>query len=293
MAFLRGNKWLLITDGIMLIVVAVIGGLFYFQYQDLNSLKKQMSYSSELASQRMAILEETLATTSRELSQKLRDQQNQSIAMQDNLSGLSGTLGTLEKLSKTDRELLQKYSKVYFLSDNFVPLELANIAENYLYDKLKPQQFHAAALPFLERMLKQASLDLSIKIVSGYRSFGTQSTLKNGYLVTYGSGANQFSADQGYSEHQLGTAVDITTDDLKPSLDVKFEETPTFVWLNNNAFKYGFILSYPKNNKYYQYEPWHWRFVGVNLAKRLHQDGINFSDMDQRTIDSYLVNIFD
>ena len=135
--------------------------------------------------------------------------------------------------------------------------------------------------------------NVSLEISSAYRSFGTQSSLKSSYLVTYGSGANQFSADQGYSEHQLGTAVDLTTSGLKPVLDISFDKTPAFDWLTKYAYRYGFILSYPKNNAYYQYEPWHWRFVGVELATRLHNDGINFSDMDQREIDKYLASIFD
>jgi LAS superfamily LD-carboxypeptidase LdcB len=63
--------------------------------------------------------------------------------------------------------------------------------------------------------------------------------------------------------------------------------------MQNHAYIYGFVLSYPKNNGYYVYEPWHWRFVGVKLATDLHNQGKNFYDMDQRTIDTYLLNIFD
>jgi D-alanyl-D-alanine carboxypeptidase len=111
--------------------------------------------------------------------------------------------------------------------------------------------------------------------------------------VTYGSGANQFSADQGYSEHQLGTTVDLTTEGVKIPLTTNFEDTPSYKWLSENAYRYGFTLSYPKNNLYYEYEPWHWRFVGVELATKLYNEKIYFSDMEQRIIDTFLVNIFD
>ena len=111
--------------------------------------------------------------------------------------------------------------------------------------------------------------------------------------MTYGAGtANSFSADQGYSEHQLGTTVDMITSGLGGVLD-GFDTTKAYQWMLSNAYKYGFILSYPKNNNYYVYEPWHWRFVGIKFAKYLHDQKLNFYDLEQRTIDSYLVSIFD
>jgi D-alanyl-D-alanine carboxypeptidase len=102
---------------------------------------------------------------------------------------------------------------------------------------------------------------INLRIISAYRSFGSQSELKSSYLMTFGSGANKFSADQGYSEHQLGTALDFTTAELEANF-INFDKTTAYQWLLNNAFKYGFILSYPEGNQYYQFEPWHWRFVG-------------------------------
>lgn len=111
--------------------------------------------------------------------------------------------------------------------------------------------------------------------------------------MVYGAGtANSFSADQGYSEHQLGTAVDIITPGLGGVLD-GFDKTNAYQWMLQNAYKYGFILSFPQNNGYYVYEPWHWRFVGVKIATDLHNQNMHFYDMDQRVIDTYLVSIFD
>ena len=113
--------------------------------------------------------------------------------------------------------------------------------------------------------------------------------------MTYGTGANAFSADQGYSEHQLGTAVDLTTQkDGNRFSDASggFDSTDGYTWMTQNAYKYGFVLSYPKGNSYYIYEPWHWRFVGVALATRLHNEGKNFYDLDQREIDGYLGLMF-
>ncbi|MEK9173171.1 MAG: D-alanyl-D-alanine carboxypeptidase family protein, partial [Patescibacteria group bacterium] len=72
-----------------------------------------------------------------------------------------------------------------------------------------------------------------------------------------------------------------------------FEKTNSYKWLTENAYQYGYVLSYPPNNIYYQFEPWHWRFVGVALATKLHNDNKYFYDFPQREIDEYLVNIFD
>lgn len=290
----KGSKWLVISDGIVFIIVLIVAGAFYWQFNSIISLKNQMASSTQVLSERIVSLESGLALTSEDFSKKLQEQQRTSSDLQETISDVTDTVGTLEKLSKTDKELLQKYSRVYFLSDNYVPMSLEYIAEKYLFDPKKTIQFHSSALSFLNRMLNRAERDdISLRVVSAYRSFGAQTSLKNGYLVTYGSGSNQFSADQGYSEHQLGTAVDLAVASSTSPLAVSFESTPAFEWLKNNAYKYGFILSYPKNNAYYQYEPWHWRFVGVELATKLQEEGINFSDMEQREIDTYLVNIFD
>ena len=148
--------------------------------------------------------------------------------------------------------------------------------------------------PYLENLLKAAASDsVSLLVLSAYRSFCTQAALKTGYKVVYGTtAANKFSADQGYSEHQLGSTVDFTTQTGGETLS-GFDKTKSYEWLNQNAYKYGFILSYPKGNKFYQFEPWHWRFVGVELATKIHSENKNFYDMDQREINDFLVKIFD
>ncbi len=214
-------------------------------------------------------------------------------SLKEQIVSITGELTVLDKLSKTDRELLQKYSKVYFLNENYIPTSLATITPEFLFTKDKPLLIHANVAPHLEQMLEAAtSTGNPLLIVSAYRSFGTQAVLKSTYVVTYGTGANKFSAEQGYSEHQLGTALDFTTPKLWASY-AKFDGTSAYVWLTQNAYKYGFILSYPKQNTYYQFEPWHWRFVGVQLATKLHNEGKFFYDLDQREINTFLVNIFD
>ncbi len=223
----------------------------------------------------------------------LRRERNINDDFENQIRSLSGTVRDLDKLSRTDRELLQKYSRTYFLNENFVPLKLSQISNKYIMPGKKDQYFHGDAISFLERLLDDASrAGHNIKIISAYRSFDEQQELKGQFTQVYGGGANAFSADQGYSEHQLGTAVDIV-DTNTQTTSPTFASTDAYKWLKNNAHRYGFILSYPEGNQFYVFEPWHWRFVGVDLARDLDRSGDSFYDWEQRRIDEYLIKIFD
>ncbi|OGG59635.1 hypothetical protein A3C89_00245 [Candidatus Kaiserbacteria bacterium RIFCSPHIGHO2_02_FULL_50_50] len=211
----------------------------------------------------------------------------------DDLARVTDTVSDLEKLAKTDKELLMKYSKTYFLNEHYYPSSLTDIEDDYVWNGTE-KQFLAPAYPYLRKLMEAAADDgIDLTIVSAFRSGIEQAALKNAYTVQYGSGANTFSADQGYSEHQLGTAVDFSTKAASGSLTTSFDTTEAFTWLAKNAYRYGFILSYPKNNTYYIYEPWHWRFVGRNLARDLHDEEKTFTDMEQRKINEYLIDLFD
>jgi D-alanyl-D-alanine carboxypeptidase len=199
----------------------------------------------------------------------------------------------VQKVQNTDAELLKKYSKNYFLNENYKPSSLSTIPAEWQTSKKSPIEYLGPALPFIVKMFNAAESDgINLRVVSGFRSFEDQRDLKSAYRSSFGAGANKFSADQGYSEHQLGTAVDLSTKELDTSY-TSIANSSAYKWLQDNAYKYGYILSYPKGNAYYMYEPWHWRFVGVELATELHDRKINFYEMDQREIDRYLGKLFD
>jgi D-alanyl-D-alanine carboxypeptidase len=260
---------------------------FYQLWQSNSALADAAAREEEMA-EKLANLE----NDKHDLEEALDAEQRRNEENEEELEELAETVGMLDKLAKTDPELLAKYSKVYFLSENYVPKRLAQIPQKYIHDD-DDEFFLSQALPDLKDMLDDAAEDgVDITVVSGYRSFDTQKALKSGYSVTYGSGANAFSADQGYSEHQLGTTVDFSTKAAAGALD-GFQNAEAYAWLTKNAYKFGFILSYPAGNAYYQYEPWHWRFVGKELARDLRDDGKSFYDLDQRELDKYLVSIFD
>ena len=122
---------------------------------------------------------------------------------------------------------------------------------------------------------KEEGIILNIR--SGFRSYETQETLYNNYIARDGlEKASRYSAKPGYSEHQTGLAIDITTEDW-------FNDTKQAEWLYNNAYKYGFILRYPKGKEHitgYKYESWHYRYVGIEHSK-------NFA-MNDLTLEEYL-----
>lgn len=289
---------------LLVLLIASSHAFFWYEANEAEKVRLSQVATIEDKDQQLALKEAVirelsglLTMTSEELNQtedRLRGEKERNDNMANQISDLVGTVSDLDKLSKTDEELLQKYSKVYFLNEHYTPSNLSDVKKVYVYNEDRDYQIHSEVLPDLEKMLDNAKEDgIDIWVVSAFRSFQSQSQLKGAYTITYGNGANTFSADQGYSEHQLGTTVDLTTTGLSGGLTRSFATTPAFGWLKDNAHKYGFTLSYPENNSFYVYEPWHWRFVGKDLAYDLYNDGKYFYDLPQRDIDKYLLHIFD
>lgn len=280
-------------------IVLLLGTLGYggYRYRNLNRTSLTQQDTITTLRDTIAALQNNLSLTEYErdkLTTVLGETEQKAGTLEAEKTELAGTVDTLKKLTTLDPELLKKYSKVYFLNEHYVPTSLIDISEKYVSGAGRKLQFHGDAWPYLQDLLDDSTADgVALRIQSAYRSYGTQASLKAAYKVTYGTtAANRFSAEQGYSEHQLGTTVDFSTA-KSASLTTTFDTTPESKWLVANAYKYGFVISYPKNNKYYVYEPWHWRFVGVALATKLHDDKTFLYDVDQRTIDEYLLQIFD
>jgi LAS superfamily LD-carboxypeptidase LdcB len=282
-----------------LILVAGLGYGVYFSYtthQELKNTQKELEITTQSSLEATHLLEEKikeLTTENENLNGVLTEEQKKNLDLEKLKKKNAKKIDTLEKLTTIDPELLKKYSKVFFLSENYNPPKLADIEERFKIKAEKELQVLEDVSPYLQDLLEDAdAAGVNLRVISAYRSFEAQMQLKSNYTVTYGSGANQFSADQGYSEHQLGTTVDFGTTEVTGAYN-SFENTTAFTWLKENAHKYGFIMSYPKGNSYYQYEPWHWRFVGEDLADDLYDDGKSFYELDQRDIDEYLIKIFD
>jgi len=294
------------TLAVLLLLLAGVGYLGYENYL-LKETKAELE--SRLVSLNRALndTQGALASTTKNLKGEINDLENKRDTLEQDLeaeknklnflslqiSTIESAVNVIEKLNQLDPEILKKYSKVSFLNENYTPKNLLPIDPKFSFESEKEQKMLAEVLPFLIDLLNDAeSANTKLKLISSYRSFGEQAGIKSFYQVVFGSGANQFSADQGYSEHQIGTTIDFTTENIGSDYST-FDKTTAFEWLFDNAYQYGFVLSYPKNNFYYQYEPWHWRFVGRNLATRLQLDKQYFYDLDQRLIDQHLLFVFD
>lgn len=130
----------------------------------------------------------------------------------------------------------------------------------------------APAAAALQRMFVAAAHDgVKLETVSGFRSVAYQTglirrKLKSGMSIQK---ALSINAVPGYSEHQTGCAIDLTTPGV-PAADVSFEHSKAFAWLQQHGATYGFHLSFPPGNQYgYEYEPWHWRYVAGSATTPL------------------------
>ncbi len=170
--------------------------------------------------------------------------------------------------------IVNKYNK---LGSDYVP-DLVEMDDKYNHNK-GYRYMNPIAYEHFKEMVDAAALDnITLFNISAYRSYDTQNILYNNYVARDGKeAADTFSARAGYSEHQTGLASDINTS----SSSAHFENSKEYAWLQENSYKYGFILRYPKDKEYitgYKYEPWHYRYVGEDVAKYIHETGITFEE---------------
>jgi D-alanyl-D-alanine carboxypeptidase len=136
-------------------------------------------------------------------------------------------------------------------------------------------QMRPEAAAALQKMFAdyQAQTGDHFTVVSPYRSYTTQVSVYNGWVAKLGKAqADRQSARPGYSEHQTGLAVDVNT-----AVSQAFGATAPGKWIAANSWQYGFIVRYPDGLEPvtgYEYEPWHLRFIGVELATEMHTTGI-------------------
>ena len=168
------------------------------------------------------------------------------------------------------------------LSKNYVPSDLEQISLEYSCDH---KYLRKIAKESFEQMAMDAKKNgFNIVAVSTYRSYEYQEKLYNNYVKDKGYYyADMCSARAGHSEHQTGLAVDIA--DLSLDYD-NFEYTKEFIWVKENAHKYGFIMRYPKAKFHitgFKYEPWHYRYVGIDVATYIHKNNITLEEYKKIT----------
>lgn len=175
--------------------------------------------------------------------------------------------------TKSGDDLLVLVNKTYQLPSTYQPADLVNISTTGIRVTRSDLYIRSIVVEDLTNMVAAIkSKGIDIAALSAYRSYGGQQATYD-YWVSYNGGntalADMVSARAGHSQHQLGTTVDFTTNETGNSLGQAFGNSAAGIWLAENSWKYGFVLAYPKGYECttgYSYEPWHFRYIGVENA---------------------------
>ncbi len=181
----------------------------------------------------------------------------------------------------TKEILVNKYN---YISSTYIPNNLQMINTKYSNNGM---YLTTEAKEAFERLAAAAEKDqYTITVMSAYRSYEYQQSLYNRYLAIDGQElTDTYSARAGHSEHQTGLAIDVYN---KSKPYTEFEKTQEFYWMKENSYKYGYILRYPKDKEFitgYQYEPWHYRYVGVEIATYLYKNNLTYDEYFIRNLE--------
>lgn len=190
-------------------------------------------------------------------------------------------------------------NKDHPVDENYDPGTLVPLSTDYSKGGIQLESRTAQALYAMMDEMRAAGIS-DVYVTSAYRTFNYQQSLYYKYIaeeeakgLSHSEAVKKvetYSAPPGYSEHQTGFVVDFMTSTMS-NLDESFEGTKAFAWLSENCYRFGFILRYPKSADKiaitgYDYEPWHYRFVGREAATEIMKRGITleeFLEMDFET----------
>ena len=176
--------------------------------------------------------------------------------------------------SKDELILVNKYNQ---LPKDYAPEDLTDISVQYCYgDNEVSNEVYQKYISMYNAAKEE---DLYLIITSAFRDYEFQDQLWNQYAKSQGEEwADSVAARAGHSEHQTGLTLDIVTYNSNMN---DFENTDEFKWLQKHAHEYGFIMRYPKDKEDitgYDYESWHYRYVGVETATKIHELGITYDE---------------
>lgn len=179
-----------------------------------------------------------------------------------------------------DDDLLLLVSQQFGLPESYVPPNLVFLRD-YFGESVTlglGNQVQLSIIEPLKQMIEAMhAAGLKPSILSGYRSYGEQYLAWKWWNSQYPERVAIMSAKAGHSEHQLGTTVDFGSPALDHLFHVDFAKSPEGLWLRDNAHLYGFTMSYPADTYEttgFKYEPWHFRYIGVELSMELHTSGL-------------------
>ena len=266
--FKKKYRGKIILTTLLLILITIIYSVYMFRD---NNLRKKDNNSDKQVEK-----EQTTTTTTKQ-TQNNNDTPNN---LTNNKTRKGYTITYKDGAYYIDNVLI--VNKTYKLTSSWKPVNPYKKVPNDGFDRnpLDTEAYEAW------KVMKSdaSSIGLNLWAQSGYRSYDYQNDLYNGYIKRNGKkAADTFSARPGASEHQTGLAFDLNT------ITNSFKDTEEGKWVNKNCYLYGYILRYPEgktNETGYIYEPWHIRYVGKELAKKLYNNGNWITMEDYFGIDS-------
>ena len=198
--------------------------------------------------------------------------------------GLDNPYYTYTNKAKDLNKITIIVNKYNYLTRDYVPKNLESIPLSYARSGMK--LVNVAKDAYVEMAKAAEKQKLKLVVTSSYRDYEYQENIYNRYVKSDGKeAADTYSGRPGFSEHQTGLAVDLYNG---KKLYTEFENTKEFDWMQDNAYKYGFILRFPKdkdNITGYQYESWHYRYVGKEIAQYIHEHDITYEEYYEQFLD--------
>ena len=242
----------------ILIDILIVGGLIYLKENNKEDDTTMNEVSTTTATKK---IESTTTTT-----KKTTEKQNNDV-VETSITSKGFTLKKINGVTYVDGHIIA--NKTYPLPSSYIPKNTHTAAgsQKYCQTCIDNDAWDAWNLMKADA----TALGLNIWIQSGYRSYNAQKGLYDNYVKRDGKvAADTYSARAGHSEHQTGFAYDLN------SITDAFQYTSEGKLVNENAYKYGFIIRFPKGKEDitgYKYESWHLRYVGKDLASKLYNNG--------------------
>ena len=176
-------------------------------------------------------------------------------------------------------DLLLTVGPDHTLASEYVPSDLVYLSDYGISARGAEDMLRQEAAVQLGNLVSDAAVDgVEVLVASGYRSYWEQNGTFEWFKDEYGEDAGKLSVPPGQSEHQLGTAIDFASSEVDYELVHEFAGTSAGQWLFENAARYGFLLSYGEDHEAdtgVGYEPWHYRYIGVEKALQVEEAGGN------------------
>ena len=159
----------------------------------------------------------------------------------------------------------------HYLDEHYTPDNLTTFNKNCCYEDQRAQRAVVDAFMTMQKACKEQT-DAQLMVNSAYRSYRDQ-------ISTYKRNPKGYAARAGGSEHQTGFAIDVTS--RQHPMRWPFDKSEEGIWMREHCHEYGFILRYPEKQSHifgFAYEPWHLRYVGTEVAKKIHDEDITFDE---------------